>query len=110
MTEAELIARTRRPITVDSLATELAELGTSEGDVVLVHSSLSSLGWVNEGAVAVVQALIQAVGESGTIVMPSQSWQISDPIKWMRQKYQKIGSRRFETPCQCTIVERHQHA
>lgn len=84
MLEAALVARTRCPVTVDSLTTQLIKLGLTQGDVVLVHSSLSSLGWVNGGAVAVVQALLKAVGENGTIVMPSQTWNITDPAKWMR--------------------------
>jgi aminoglycoside 3-N-acetyltransferase len=50
--------------------------------VVLVHSSLRSLGWVCGGAVAVVQALIDVVGPEGTIVVPTHTGENSEPSSW----------------------------
>jgi len=47
-----------------------------------VHSSLSSLGWVNGGPVAVVQGLLDALGPDGTLVVPTQSGGLSDPALW----------------------------
>lgn len=47
------------------------DVGVESGDHVLVHSSLSSLGWVDDGAEAVIEALLQAVGKSGTILFPT---------------------------------------
>lgn len=44
-------------------------MGVREGDALLVHSSLSSIGRAEGGAEAVVDALLQAVGESGTVAM-----------------------------------------
>lgn len=82
MAEAEQIARGGRPITADSLVRDLLSLGIRSGDVVLVHASLSSLGWVNGGPVAVIEALLRAVGPKGTIVMPAQSADLSDPVNW----------------------------
>ena len=49
----------------------LKSLGIKPGDRVMVHSSLSSLGYVKDGADAVVDALLEAVGPEGTIMMPS---------------------------------------
>jgi len=75
------IASTPWPRTRASLARDLRELGLHPGMTVIVHSSLSSLGWVCGGAVAVVQALIDVVTADGTIVMPTHCIN-SDPARW----------------------------
>ncbi|MFC4986513.1 AAC(3) family N-acetyltransferase [Saliphagus infecundisoli] len=46
-------------------------LGIEDGDALVVHGSLSSLGRVEDGAEAVVDALFDAVGERGTVAMPT---------------------------------------
>ncbi|MGQ4419601.1 aminoglycoside N(3)-acetyltransferase, partial [Streptomyces sp. SAS_269] len=69
-------------LTRDSMAEELRRMGVESGETLLAHSSLSSLGWVNGGAVAVVQALLDALGPSGTLVVPTQSGDQSDPAVW----------------------------
>lgn len=53
--------------------------GLRKGDVVMVHASLSSLGYVCGGAQTVIEALMETVGNEGTIVMPAQSWKNLDP-------------------------------
>jgi len=49
----------------------LRDLGLTEGDLVQVHSSLSAFGTVEGGAEAVVDALLQAVGPGGTVMVPT---------------------------------------
>ncbi|WP_409344061.1 AAC(3) family N-acetyltransferase [Paenibacillus sp. MBLB4367] len=44
-------------------------MGLERGDIVLVHSSLTSIGYVEGGAGAVIEALLETVGDEGTIVM-----------------------------------------
>lgn len=66
-------------VTESSLLDDLRALGIAEGQTLIVHCSLSSLGWVAGGEQAVVAALSAAVGAEGTLVMPSQSWQLCDP-------------------------------
>ncbi len=50
----------------------LKDLGLAAGDVIEVHSSLSSFGRVEGGADTVVDALMSVVGAEGGIVMPAQ--------------------------------------
>lgn len=58
---------------------KLKEIGLESGDNVIVHTSLKSMGYVCDGAQAVIEALIETVGENGTIMMPTQSWKNLDP-------------------------------
>jgi len=71
--------RSPEPITVESMAGDLRALGLDAGSTVLVHGSLSSLGWVCGGAPAVVDALQRVVTEDGTVVMPTHSPGNRDP-------------------------------
>ena len=82
MSEETTIARTKEPNSVDTIYRDLRRLGIESGDVVIVHSSLSSIGWVCGGAQAVISALLKAVGSDGTLVMPAHSGEWSDPAQW----------------------------
>lgn len=82
MTEANLIKATSSPVTQKTIASDLRLLGITDGDVLVVHSSLRSMGWVVGGASAVVNALLDAVGDKGTVTMPSHSGDWSDPSGW----------------------------
>ena len=57
----------------------LSAVGMCAGQTVMVHCSLSALGYVCGGAQPVIEALLQMVGETGTIMMPTQSWKNLDP-------------------------------
>ena len=57
----------------------LNRVGMGKGQTVMVHTSLSRLGFVCGGAQTVIEALLEAVGETGTIMMPTQSWKNLDP-------------------------------
>ncbi len=50
---------------------KLQSVGLHEGDVIMVHSSLSAIGFVKDGAATVVKAFKTFVGSNGTLVMPS---------------------------------------
>ena len=80
--ELRAIEAAERPATKDSLVNNLVELGVEPDSTVIVHTSLSALGWVAGGAQAVVEALLETVGAGGTIIMPAHSSQLSDPHHW----------------------------
>lgn len=82
MSEEDVINQSDRPVTTESLLSGLRQIGVEPGMTLLVHSSLSSLGWVCGQARAVVDALIAAVGDEGTLVMPTHSAELSDPVYW----------------------------
>ncbi|MCJ7715340.1 MAG: AAC(3) family N-acetyltransferase [Anaerolineales bacterium] len=84
MSEADVIKKYSKsgPITVDSLKEDLTDLGVKPGMVLLVHSSLSSLGFVSGGPVAVILALEEVLGPEGTLVMPTHSGDLTDPGLW----------------------------
>ncbi|MDE2887224.1 MAG: AAC(3) family N-acetyltransferase [Gemmatimonadota bacterium] len=82
MSEDSVIDKTKTPATVNSLQRDLRALGLRPGTVVLAHSSLSAMGWVCGGAVAVIAALQGVLESSGTLVMPAHSPGLSEPGKW----------------------------
>lgn len=83
MGEKAIIELTNSPVTVKRMVQDLTSLGIQEGDIVLVHSSLSSLGWVCGGPQAVIQSLLRLIGDMGTLIMPAHSGDWSDPAEWM---------------------------
>ena len=68
-----------RTINKKELVNDLINLGLSNGDVVIVHTSLKKIGYVCGGAQTVIEALIEVLGPEGTIMMPTQSWKNLDP-------------------------------
>lgn len=82
MSEESAIKAVDSPNTIDSLTKGLYELGVREGDTVMVHSSMNKLGWICGAETALIQALINAVGDSGTVCMPAHSGALSDPEVW----------------------------
>jgi aminoglycoside 3-N-acetyltransferase len=80
--ELEIINNTPEPRTRTSLAHDLRIFGLEPGMTVIVHSALSSLGWVNGGAVALIQALMDVLTPEGTLVMPAHSGDLSEPSCW----------------------------
>jgi aminoglycoside 3-N-acetyltransferase len=61
----------RPTVTRESIAADLSGLGVRAGDVVFLHSSLKSLGWVDGGADAVVDAFLDVVGPEGLLIVPT---------------------------------------
>lgn len=61
----------------DQLVQAFLSIGIQKGDVLALHSSLSSLGNVEGGADTVIEALQEVVTEKGTLLMPTHSGNLS---------------------------------
>ena len=59
---------------IDKICKDLHALGVRAGDTILVHSSLKSLGPVPGGAETVIQGLLKALGDDGTLLFPAFSF------------------------------------
>jgi len=82
MPETDTISDHFLPLTVDSLAEQFATCGLAAGQTVLVHSSMSKMGWITGGPVAVIQALLRVLTPTGTLMMPTHTSANTDPTHW----------------------------
>ncbi len=80
--EKLIVDNTKEPITQSRLVGDLFSIGLKSGDVVIVHSSMSQIGWIVGGVVTVIAALMESVGEEGTIVVPTHSTDNGEPSPW----------------------------
>lgn len=69
----------RKLVLKKDILAALKEAGVRPGQDIMVHTSLSSLGFVCGGPQIIIEALLETVGETGTIMMPTQSWKNLDP-------------------------------
>jgi len=84
-----------RDKTVDRIADDLLESGLRAGSVAMVHSSLSSMGYVEGGSETVIQGLLRALGPKGTLLMPSLSYEHvgpSQPVFDVRKTPSNVGT------------------
>ncbi|MBO7703299.1 MAG: AAC(3) family N-acetyltransferase, partial [Solobacterium sp.] len=83
-----------KPVTKRDLIQAFQDIGAEAGQVLMVHTSLSAIGYVCGGAQGVIEALIDTVTEEGTIMMPAQSWKNLDPedgVHWtVEEEYRDI--------------------
>src|SRR5512134_2702773 len=79
-------------LTFDKLVEGFRKLGVEEGDTLLVHSSYKSLGAVDGGPQIVINALEAVLGEEGTLVMPTFSFNFNKGMPWdVRSTPSKMG-------------------
>jgi aminoglycoside 3-N-acetyltransferase len=71
-----------RPKSERQLRQDLGALGVANAMTLMVHSSLSSMGWVVGGAQTVVRALIDVLAANGTLAMPAATPHCADPETW----------------------------
>ncbi|PHR62728.1 MAG: AAC(3) family N-acetyltransferase [Robiginitomaculum sp.] len=67
-----------------SLRLQLSDLGIKHGDCVFAHTSLSQIGWLPNGAQLMAEILVEAVGDTGLICVPTFTGQNTDPANWSR--------------------------
>ena len=82
-------------LTHEQMTVELDALGLASGQVVFVHSALSSLGHAQGGADAVVDAFLEVVGAKGTLVVPTFTFthgSLDDPIFDLRTDRSEVGA------------------
>ena len=57
------------PITKSRLVADFRKLGVKLGDTIMLHTSVKSIGWIVGGPDVVIQALLDALGSKGTLMM-----------------------------------------
>ncbi len=78
-----------RNVTRGMIADALVKIGIGAGDVLAVHSSLKSLGYVEDGAEAVIKAFQDVLTPTGTLMMPTHTYSL--PM-WEKPPYDKSKS------------------
>ena len=58
-------------ITKQRLIDDFKKIGLKNGDSVLVHSSMSKIGYVEGGVKTILDALFDTIGETGTLLFPA---------------------------------------
>jgi len=81
-TEGSVVKFTQTLNTLTSLKRDFEALGVKPGANIIMHSSLSKIGWTVGGPVSVIKALMQILTSEGTLVMPTFSSGNSEPSKW----------------------------
>lgn len=56
-------------VTKEQIVFSLQLMGVEKGDVIFMHSALSSMGNVDGGADTVIDAILEAIGEEGTLAV-----------------------------------------
>lgn len=73
---------TRSYLTATTIEQSLRRIGVREGGVLVVHSSMSALGYVLHGVDTLLGALRTALGPSGTLLAPAFTGEFTDPSCW----------------------------
>ncbi len=58
-------------VIISDITKAATDLGVQKGDILLVHSSFKSLGEVDGGAETVISGFLEALGQQGTLVLPT---------------------------------------
>ncbi len=86
-------------ITKQQLISDFKKTGIKRGDNIIVHTSLSKMGYVEQGAKTFVDALLEVIGKEGTLLCPcfahdtfSKYYLDNDPVFDILQSPSKAGA------------------
>ncbi|MFX1388773.1 MAG: aminoglycoside N(3)-acetyltransferase [Promethearchaeota archaeon] len=82
LSEKDVVKSTPYPNTISSLKHDFETVGVKPGSVIIMHSSLSKIGWTVGGPVAVIEAILQILTKEGTLIMPTFTGDNSEPSYW----------------------------
>ena len=104
-------------MTKDEIVDSLYQTGLHEGDVVLVHSAMRTMGHIRGGADTVVKAFIEVLGDRGTLVVPTFTFAhetekdpIIDPINDFSEMGAITESARNHPQARRSVAFRHSFA
>jgi len=74
------------PITKSRLTADFKKLGVKRADTIMLHASVKAIGWVVGGPDVVIRALLDVLGEEGTLMM-YVGWEDSpyNLAKWSKE-------------------------
>ena len=65
------------PITRREFAGDLLAAGIQEGDLLVVHSAMSKVGWFYGGPTDAIRAIFDVIGPTGTLLLPTFTFSLS---------------------------------
>lgn len=81
------ISNNRNVITKIDIKNQLLQIGIQKGDILLVHSSMRKIGNLEHGPITIINALVECLGEEGTLLMPSFPVREDAAIKLQDQNF-----------------------
>lgn len=69
--ERENLLKKNQIVTKAEIVNQLKLVGLLPGDVVMVHSAFSKMGYVEQGAISLIDAFKEVIGNDGTLMMPA---------------------------------------
>jgi aminoglycoside 3-N-acetyltransferase len=69
--QREALLQNKQIVTEQEIIHQLHQVGIKQGDIIMLHSSLSKIGYVDGGADTVINSLLNVIAEDGTLMMPA---------------------------------------
>ena len=83
--ELKLQKKDGNVLSKENLKQQFKEIGIKAGDTLMVHSAMSKIGYLENGPETLVSALLDTIGSTGHLLMPSS------PVKMLQLDYIKIN-------------------